>query len=385
VNTAKQVNVMLGLLFVGLFATFLYFLYDNGFNAFGIDFDGRETAAAERQEKTNVERGAALFSTNCSSCHGLTGQGALERVGLPGAALNVEGYRPPGATATEVSQLQSRFMDTIECGRVGTVMPPWHIDNGGALNSFQIEQLVLLITSEFSPEGWEHAFEEANHSAQFDPRIYLSSAISADDTTLSVTGTGGMAAEGLLRIGGDEMDEPYEIMLITEVDADNDEVTVERGVQGSQGMEHEEGEEVRNGPIPPGDTIIGAGEGTPPCGQNPVSGGGGGGDEVEVSGEAEMDMDDNVFVLDGAENPTLLVAAGDTVTINLSNVGTAIHNMRIASLDGEYMTDDDFVSDPDTIVGGESGVIEFSFDDPGAYLYQCDFHTNQMLGEITVQ
>ena len=84
-NTAKQVNIMIGLMFVGLFGTFLYFIFDNGFNFLGVDFDGRESAAVVRQEKTNVERGAVLFSLNCRSCHGLTGQGPLERAGLPGA------------------------------------------------------------------------------------------------------------------------------------------------------------------------------------------------------------------------------------------------------------------------------------------------------------
>ncbi len=163
-NTAKQVNIMIGLMFVGLFGTFLYFIFDNGFNAFGIDFEGRESIASVRQEKTNVERGAALFSLNCRACHGLTGQGALERAGLPGSPLNVESNRPPELTEAQVTTLADRLNATIVCGRVGTLMPPWSREENGPLNEFQIEQLVMLITSEFSEEGWAHVVEEGNHA-----------------------------------------------------------------------------------------------------------------------------------------------------------------------------------------------------------------------------
>ncbi len=104
---------MIGLMFVGLFGTFLYFIFDNGFNAFGIDFEGRENTAVVRQEKTNVERGAVLFALNCRSCHGLTGQGALERAGLPGAPLNIEGNRPPELTEAQVNAKADRFNGTI--------------------------------------------------------------------------------------------------------------------------------------------------------------------------------------------------------------------------------------------------------------------------------
>ena len=166
-NTAKQINIMIGLMFVGLFGTFLYFIFDNGFNAFGIDFEGRESAAVVRQEKTNVERGAVLFSLNCRACHGLTGQGAIERAGLPGAPLNLEDNRPPALTEAQTKAKADRVNGTITCGRVGTLMPPWSRDENGPLNDFQIEQLVLLITSEFSEEGWEFVVADGNHTAQF--------------------------------------------------------------------------------------------------------------------------------------------------------------------------------------------------------------------------
>ncbi len=386
-NTAKQINIMIGLMFVGLFGTFLYFIFDNGFNAFGIDFEGRENAAAVRQEKTNVERGAVLFSLNCRACHGLTGQGAIERAGLPGAPLNREDNRPPELTEAQVNAKADRFNGTITCGRVGTLMPPWSRDENGPLNDFQIEQLVLLITSEFSEEGWEHVVEDGNHADQFDPRRHLHNTVSDSDTTIEIHDASSLAVDTYMRIGGDTIDEPYELMLIVAIDEDAGSVEVERGALGSDALEHEDGVEVYNGPLaPPDGPILGLPGTVPPCGQKnvePVTATGAAA-IVSVSGDVEFKMSDNFFGLDDAINPTLEIAAGDTVNFTVPNVGTAIHNLRIAGPDGEYDTDDDFVSDPDLITGGEEGTLEFTFGEAATFPYRCDFHPTEMLGEVTV-
>ena len=72
------------------------------------------------------------------------------------------------------------------------------------------------------------------------------------------------------------------------------------------------------------------------------------------------------------------------ITVDLTNAGSQIHNMRTAGDDGEYGTDDDAISDPDTISGGGDGTLTFSFAQPGTYPYQCEFHPDDMKGEITV-
>jgi plastocyanin len=95
-------------------------------------------------------------------------------------------------------------------------------------------------------------------------------------------------------------------------------------------------------------------------------------------------MGDNFFDLDGSINPTLEIAAGETVNFTVPNIGVAIHNLRIAGPDGEYNTDDDFVSDPDLILGGEEGTLEFTFGEAATFPYQCDFHPAEMLGEVTI-
>src|SRR3989337_651091 len=140
-NTRKQVNVMLGLLMLFVLGTLLYFLWDTV----------RAEDAEERQLQANAERGGKLYSINCRACHGLTGKGALENASLPGIPLNVDTNRPDDVG--KLTALQQRFRDTIKCGRIGTLMPPWSQEQGGALNDFQIEQLVLLITSAASDHG----------------------------------------------------------------------------------------------------------------------------------------------------------------------------------------------------------------------------------------
>lgn len=386
-NTAKQVNVMIGLMFVGLFGTFLYFLFDNGFNAFGMDFEGRENAAVVRQEKTNVERGAALYSLNCRACHGLTGQGALELAGLPGLPLNIDGNRPgPDVSEAQVAAKADRFNGTITCGRVGTLMPPWSTEEDGALNSFQIEQLVTLITSEFSEEGWAYAVEQANHADQFAPQKHLTAALGPDDTTMALDDASGLLADGLLRIGGDTIDQAYEILTVVSVDEAAGTVVVERGAFGSTALSHDAGAEVYIGPLEPPDTILGLPDTTPPCGQKNVQPVASPGPAVTipVTGDVTFSMGDNFFDLDGSINPTLEIAAGDAVNFTVPNNGISIHNLRIAGPDGEYNTDDDFVSDPGLIVGGAQGTLEFTLGEAATFPYRCDFHPTEMLGEVTV-
>lgn len=99
-------------------------------------------------------------------------------------------------------------------------------------------------------------------------------------------------------------------------------------------------------------------------------------------GETTFDivMKDNTF--DPAE---IVVAAGEEITVNLVNDGQAIHDMRIAGVDGDYDTDDDFVSDPDLMRGGEEGTLVFTFDEAGQYNFRCDFHPTEMTGTIEVE
>lgn len=118
-----------------------------------------------------------------------------------------------------------------------------------------------------------------------------------------------------------------------------------------------------------------------PAGESPgASPTGGPGGALQVS------MGDNFFEFDSGRNPTFTVATGDTLTIELTNGGTAIHNMRIAGEDNQYNSDDDAVSDPALVSGGGTATIEWTApDSPATIDYQCDFHPTDMLGTIEVQ
>ena len=446
-NTGKQVNVMIGLMFIFLIGTLLYFLWDNV----------RAEDAEDKQIVENAERGGRLFSLNCRSCHGLNGLGPLENSNLPGAALNLDTNRPIGDPGALLSK-QERFRDTIRCGRVGTLMPQWAEDQGGALNDFQILQLVALITGAMpglpnpdnpnavSEKGWEAALEEAEHADLLEGKK-LAEAVSASVTTFVLTDAQELTIDGFLRIdeevvrivhaprsgvlgetvAADKRELPVEdagdlfkrgdvVQIFDEkmnvISASGDTLEVERGVEGTKAVkhgkeakvfepgveievergafateaaEHAEGAQVYAGPLEPPTGPRTGEDGTPPCGQLAPKPAASPAAPVAIEGEVAIEMQDNVFVLDGTNNPTFSVAAGATVTINLSNSGVAPHNMRTAGADGEFTNDDDHVSDPDTVPAGATAVLQFSFDAPGTYQYRCDFHPVDMTGEIVVQ
>jgi mono/diheme cytochrome c family protein/plastocyanin len=390
--------MMIGLLMVGIVGTLFYYMFDSGTDIFGITLGDRQAAANERQEVTNAERGAFLFARYCRACHGLTGQGAAERAGLPGSQLNTPANYPPELPDSQLADRRLRISDTIRCGRVGTQMPPWSVEQGGALNFFQIEQLVTLITSKYAPEGWDEVIEVGNEVAghggdRLDPPASLVEALDDSDLEFQVTDATAINKNTLIRIGLEEPGDPYELLKVVEVDKKANTITVGRGPEttlddllvGSDAMAHEAGATIYNGPLLPVVQVIGDPESDadPPCGQNkaaPV----GGGASVALESGGTITLNDNFFDVDGKSNPEITVAAGAAIEATAENAGAAIHNLRIAGPDGKYNTDDDIVSDPDAITGGATGTIAFNLS-AGRYLYQCDFHTNQMKGEIVAQ
>jgi mono/diheme cytochrome c family protein len=91
--------------------------------------DQAQTALSQRY----VAEGADMYVENCASCHGAdgTGVGAMPALNNPGLA----------------KADRDVLYDTIAHSPHGTVMSAWHVDEGGALNSFQVEGLVTLIMS----------------------------------------------------------------------------------------------------------------------------------------------------------------------------------------------------------------------------------------------
>ena len=165
-NTSKQVNVMIGLLFLTFVVTVGYL-----FN----EANRQEVESAEINER-NAERGARLFVQNCRNCHGLDGTGKdSEGKGTIGVALNAPHflilgednvYGADATSASEADGIRNYLRETITCGRAGTYMPKWDIDFGGSLSPTQVRQLVTLISGD--PKGehdfWELVREEGEHA-----------------------------------------------------------------------------------------------------------------------------------------------------------------------------------------------------------------------------
>lgn len=101
-------------------------------------------------------------------------------------------------------------------------------------------------------------------------------------------------------------------------------------------------------------------------------------DAVEPQdGVIEISISDTLF----AQN-YLRVPEGQSITIRVTNNDSGTHNLRIAGIDGAFMTEDDAVTSPDAISGGQVGELTFAPPVLGAYTFRCDFHPNAMGGQV---
>jgi plastocyanin len=111
--------------------------------------------------------------------------------------------------------------------------------------------------------------------------------------------------------------------------------------------------------------VEGAGDATPEPGE-------------DAEQEAAVEMQDSVFI--PAE---VTLEAGKSFSINLTNNGQFVHNLRIDGPDGEFETDDDIQSpdiDPSGGTGAATGTLE-----AGTYRFRDDFNPNAMTGTLTVE
>lgn len=147
-NTSKQINAMIVLLALLLVGVGVYTIWD----------PFRAEAENDRTRDAIAERAAKNYVRNCSQCHGEGGEGRIGPALEPGARqrANLTNFANP----VTQRESQSLVRNTLVCGRIGAIMPPWAQEQGGALNDEQIRQLVILITD--PPEGaWDHVRELA--------------------------------------------------------------------------------------------------------------------------------------------------------------------------------------------------------------------------------
>ncbi|MCH7484651.1 MAG: cytochrome c, partial [Chloroflexi bacterium] len=116
-NTGKQINAMVIVLFFTVIAIGAYTIWD----------PFRSDSAADEQIEMAAERGATTFALNCRLCHGDRGEGGALGGRLPQApALDLDflrGFEQGALSEEALKEVMMLVTNTITCGRVGTFMP----------------------------------------------------------------------------------------------------------------------------------------------------------------------------------------------------------------------------------------------------------------------
>ena len=365
-NTSKQINLIVALVFAAVLATGIYTFWD----------PSRASDAKDTQKQKTISYGAYLFAQNCIVCHGNKGEGgsASNRLKLapPLNRPDLQGVdtKTGQVTATNKGQQFKFVVNTVTCGRVGKAMPTWGQSQGGSLNEEQIRQLATLITE---GTGWEQVDEFAvrgnhrYHLTGYDSdHITLAQPLDAASTEVFLNLIDPLGKGSRIEIDG-------EIMNITaNPDKAANSVTVERGVGTTSPKVHAQGAEVLKPPVPPDPPAITQ----PACGQNlpPVVTAGAGNEApsatltISASG-IQFDKD------------KLAALSGVPLKITFDNKDAGIpHNIHFFK--GGDETGADVAQ---TVV--ESGlvvqVLDFGPLEDGKYYYHCDVHP-QMNGILTV-
>lgn len=239
-NTGKQINAMVVVLFLTLIAVGVYAIWD----------PFRASSAETDQLDLAVERAAITFTQNCRLCHGDAGQGGAGKSGRLAAAAQLDRSELRGieAGAFSVAAFDGKFKlvsDTITCGRVGTQMPTWGASQGGTLNTEQIRQLAILITGGdpgykiYHEEGFwtlvqEHADKVDATTTRHATLEMPSGSLGPDETVIVVSDAGRFNLGQYVRIkNGEEGEERMRILPNA--------LRVQRGAAGTGAAKHEVG------------------------------------------------------------------------------------------------------------------------------------------------
>jgi plastocyanin len=327
-----------------------------------------------------VDRGAFLFSQNCRTCHGDSGEGgqkanrlalapALDRPDLQGK--NAQTGEVDSVAKTNVYKL---VYYTISCGRVGKAMPTWSQAQGGPLNDEQIKQLAIMITE---GTGWDTAKEyaiegvpEAHIAGDETDGIRLVEPLSMTGNTVYLNTVDPLGKGSRLQIDD-------ELLLITDApNKDAKTATVERGVGTTNPASHDKSATVLKPPVPPDPPAVTGATG-PVCGQYPPA------VQPTPSGPAvaatELKLIAKNIQFDSA---ALTGAAGKELTVTLDNQDSGVpHNVHFFK--GTDNTGDS-VGATEIATGPIVQTLKLGPLDAGSYYYQCDVHPT-MLGTLTVQ
>lgn len=106
--------------------------------------------------------------------------------------------------------------------------------------------------------------------------------------------------------------------------------------------------------------------------------------EEEATRELAVEFTDSGNpTADSTVSPTgLEMETGEAVRININNSGTVTHALQVAGADGDFDTDDDFLSD--LVEPDAEGFVVVRFNDPGEYEFRDANFSDRGRGTITV-
>jgi mono/diheme cytochrome c family protein/plastocyanin len=371
-NTSKQINIIVALVFISVLVTGAYTMWD----------PERASEAQDTQREKTVERGAFLFAQNCATCHGNKGEGGQAANRLKAAPpLNRGDLQGKDAKTGQVSEtdklLQFKFIvNTITCGRIGKSMPTWGQSQGGALNDEQIRQLATLITEGTKKEGtgWDQASEFAIHGDEkFHYPGYASAGIKLVQPLDALATT--VYLSNIDPIGkGSRLQIDDELMVVTDhPNKDLKTVAVDRHLGTTKAAAHQKSAGVWLPPVPPDPAPITQ----PACGQLmpaavPTPSG-------PLTASTELKITAQAIAFD---TDKLLGVAGKELTVTFDNKDGGIpHNIHFFK--GEDATGADAGS-TEIAPGAVVQTLKIGPLDAGKYYYQCDVHPN-MSGVLTVE
>ncbi len=355
-NTNKQIVIMILMVFASVFATGAYTLWD----------PGRQDDAEVKQLNHALERGAWLYSQNCRTCHGDSGEGGAASNRLRAAPpLNRPDLQGRQELEGEVdnaayTQAYKLVVNTLTCGRVGRAMPVWAQSQGGIMNDEQLRQLALFITDGSAWEEAKHFAIEGVHAFELhgdaSDGLRFTEAVSQSATTVKVNKLD-------LLSPGIRIEAEGEIMLVTAVDLKAGTATVERGIGTTSPQAHTVEEVVLKPPVPPDPPATV----TQACGQTAAP--------VQPTPSAtEVPSATLTIVAEGIawDKSRLSAIAGVPLTITLDNRDNRIpHNIHFfqgAEPGGESVAMSELETGPST------QTLNFGPLEAGDYYYVCDVH-----------
>ena len=98
---------------------------------YGMSENQRMATAQEHLRDRYLVEGIDLYVTNCASCHGSSGEGI--------------GMLPPLNNPALVEARTDMLFNVIARATHGTAMASWHVDEGGILNDYQVNEMVTVI------------------------------------------------------------------------------------------------------------------------------------------------------------------------------------------------------------------------------------------------